>query len=395
MKVNKRKIAIFSGAIPSTTFIEHLIEGISESHEVYLFGVIDAQYQYKSKNVKVFSTPKSHSLNFLITSYRVLRLFLKNPNSVFILVKEIRRFNKLYDKWIWFSKFLPIVLYRPDIFHMQWARDLEFYWFLKEKFNIKILVSLLGSHINYTPLVEPKIANIYRQTFPEIDAFHAVSKAISKEAQFYNADNSKITLIHSPIKLTTLQKFNSNKIKNNSTLNLISVGRHHWVKGYKYSLSAMKILKENNINFHYKIIAQGHVPEDLLFQRNQLDLVNEVTFLNGISQEELFKEMQNQDVLILSSLSEGIANVVLEAMAIGLPVISTNCGGMSEVVVPNETGWLVPIRNPIAIAEAVLSLIETSEKDLQRITLNAHQLIKNEFEAKNTISQFLELYKTL
>ena len=243
MKVIKKKIAIFSGAIPSTTFIEHLIEGISETQEVYLFGVIDAQYHYKSKNIKVFSTPKSHGFNFLITSYRVLRLFLKSPNSVFILVKEIRRFNKLYDKWIWFSKFLPIVLYRPDIFHMQWARDLEFYWFLKEKFNIKILVSLLGSHINYTPLVEPKIANIYRQTFPEIDAFHAVSKAISKEAQFYNANNSKITLIHSPIKLTTLQKFNSNKIKNNSTLNLISVGRHHWVKGYKYSLSAMKILK--------------------------------------------------------------------------------------------------------------------------------------------------------
>lgn len=388
----KLKIAIFSGEIPSTTFVEHVIEGVSEHHEVYLYGVADKTYKYSSKSVKVYSTPKSHLLNFIITSYRVLRLLLKNPSDVITLIKEIKRFKSIYSKWIWFSKFLPIILYRPDVFHIQWTRDLEYYWFLKDRFRIKFIVSLLGSHINYTPLVQPYIADIYRTTFPKVDAFHAVSNAIAKEAQLYNAPLDKITLIHSPIKASTFANYRSLQPKRNAGIKLISVGRHHWVKGYKYALSAMQMLKQKNIDFHYTIIAQGNVPEELIFQRGQLGLEKEVTFLNGVAQEQLFKEMQNHDLLILSSLSEGIANVVLEAMAIGVPVISTNCGGMAEAVIPNETGWLVPMRSPQSIAEAVIEIIVTPEKEVQRITKKAHEFVKTQFNAQNSIGQFLELY---
>ena len=386
------KIAIFSGEIPSTTFIEHVIEGVSEHHEVYLYGVANKTYKYTSKRIKVFSTPKSQLLNFTMTSYRVFRLFFKRPGDVVKLIHEIRRFKSTYSKWIWFSKFLPIVLHRPDVFHIQWARDLEFYWFLKDRFQIKFIVSLLGSHINYSPLVQPYIADIYRTVFPRVDAFHAVSKAIAKEAQLYNAPLDKITLIHSPIKASTFAAYQPLKSKRNSSIKLISVGRHHWVKGYKYALSAMQLLKESKVDFHYTIIAQGNVPEDLIFQRVQLGLEKEVTFLNGVSQHQLFKEMQNHDLLILSSLSEGIANVVLEAMAIGVPVISTDCGGMAEVVIPNETGWLVPIRSPQSIAEAVIEVTQMAENKVQRITQNAHQFVITQFNAQDSIREFLELY---
>lgn len=202
----------------------------------------------------------------------------------------------------------------------------------------------------------------------------------------------KITLIHSPIKASTFSEYQTLKSKQDSCIKLISVGRHHWVKGYKYALTAMRLLKDSNVKFHYTIIAQGGIPEDLMFQRRQMDLESEVTFLNGVTQDELFKEMQNHDVLILCSLSEGIANVVLEAMAIGVPVISTNCGGMAEVVIPNETGWLVPIRNPQSIADAVNDVVQTPEKEVQRITQKAHELVKAQFNAQDSIRQFLELY---
>lgn len=386
------KIAIFSGEIPSTTFIEHVIEGVSVSHRVHLYGVLTRPYKHVSKNIKVYSTPKSHISNLLITSIRVSRLLLTCPSAMFKLMHEVRRFATLYDKWIWFSKFLPIVLYRPDVFHVQWSRDLEYYWFLKEKFNVKFIVSLLGSHINYTPIVQPYIADIYRSIFPRVDAFHAVSNAISKEAHFYGAPLDKITLIHSPIKPSAFKAYQTLKSKRTSTIKLLSVGRHHWVKGYKYALSAMRLLKDSNVKFHYTIIAQGSVPEDLMFQRRQMDLESEVTFLNGIEQQQLFKEMQNYDALILCSLSEGIANVVLEAMAIGVPVISTNCGGMAEVVIPNETGWLVPIRNPQSIADAVKDVVQTPEKEVQRIKQKAHELVKVQFNAQDSIYRFLELY---
>ena len=64
--------------------------------------------------------------------------------------------------------------------------------------------------------------------------------------------------------------------------------------------------------------------------------------------------MRSFDVLLLPSLNEGIANVVLEAMAIGVPVISTDCGGMSEVVILDTTGWLLPVRDSKAIAKGLI-----------------------------------------
>ena len=84
---------------------------------------------------------------------------------------------------------------------------------------------------------------------------------------------------------------------------------------------------------------------------NQLGINDSVNIMNELPQDELFEIMRSFDVLLLPSLNEGIANVVLEDMAIGIPVISSDCGGMPEVVIPNTTGWLVPVRDSKAIAK--------------------------------------------
>ena len=65
---------------------------------------------------------------------------------------------------------------------------------------------------------------------------------------------------------------------------------------------------------------------------------------------------------------------------------------MAEVIFPNETGWLVPVRDAEALANAVQEIIKTSEVELQRITLNAHQFVKSHFNAEDSIARFLELY---
>lgn len=397
LKENKHclKIAIFSGAIPSSTFIEHLISGVSQKHQVLLFGVVEKKKIYVSRNIKLYKTPYSHWINLCYTLWRLFLLGFKHPRDVIKLFNEVRRFKHFYQQWIWFTKFLPIVLYKPDIFHLQWARDLEFYYFLKDKFNIKLVVSLRGAHINYTPIVESRMATIYKRTFPNVNAFHAVSEAIGLEAQKYGAVPKTIILIHSPVQRSTFDKFNDLKQKRNKPLKILSIGRHHWIKGYNYAISAIQILKERGMTFEYSIIAQGKVPENILFQVNQLGLQKEVIFIAGIEQDVLFEAMQNYDILLLPSLNEGIANVVLEAMALGLPIISTDCGGMAEVVHHKETGWLVPVRDPQAIADAILDVSQTSEQELQRIMQNAHDFVKTHFNAEDSIRQFVELYESV
>jgi len=387
------KIAIFSGSIPSTTFIEKLIIGVAKTHQVQLYGVMPKATSYASKSIKIYKTPYAHLLNLIYTLYRLCILSVKAPKAIFKLCKHIQRFPRLYDKWIWFSKFLPIILYRPDVLHIQWARDLEFYWFLKTEFDIAIVVSLRGAHINYTPIVEPHIAKIYQACFPEVNAFHAVSKAIAEEALKYKALPERVKIIHSPVDAAVLQYFTPYVKTIKQTLQLVSVGRFHWKKGYDYALQTLAILRDAGLDVHYTIIAANAVPEAILFQIDQLHLKTHITITKGMPQDALLQHLATYDMMLLPSLEEGIANVVLEAMAIGLPVVSTNCGGMAEVVKPLETGWLVPVRAPKAMADAVIAVSRTSEKEVQKITSTAHQLIRNTFDADDSIADFLTLYE--
>ena len=389
------KIAIFSGSIPSSTFIEHLIKGVSTKHQVYLFGVVEHPVTYDSKNIRVYKTPHSHLLNLCLTLWRLLLLGLQRPNDIYKLLIEVKKYQRFYDRWIWFSKFVPIILYKPDIIHLQWARDLDFYYFLKSKFEMKMVLSLRGAHINYTPIVEPRIADLYNTAFPHIDAFHAVSKAISEEAQNYGAYRDKISLIHSPIPSEFFDAFSPIKTSNSEIIRVIMVGRFHWIKGYKYALDALHIL--NNKGFHVQITIVGPdiMTEAINFQVHQLELQDCIILKPSLFQADLREALKGHDIFLLSSLKEGIANVVLEAMAIGLPVISTNCGGMGEVVKHKETGWLVPVRDPQAIADAILDVSQRPKQDLQRITQDAHDFVKAEFNAVESIRQFVDLYESV
>lgn len=389
------KIAIFSGAIPSTTFIEYLIEGVAVEHRVLLFGVINTQKHYASKHITVYKTPKVQAINLIFTLYRLMLLLLSKPKAIFVLLNEIKGYTCIYDQWIWFSKFLPIVLYRPDVLHLQWARDLEFYAFLKTKFNIKLIVSLRGAHINYTPIAQPKVADVYKRTFPCVDAFHAVSKAIGQEAQLYGAQVESITVIHSPVPTVAFEHYVPFNKRNHSRFKIGSVGRFHWIKGMRYAIDACAILKARGFDFEYTCISTNALTETELFQMHQLQLVDDIQILGKLEQHELFERMKDFDVLLLPSLKEGIANVVLEAMALGIPVISADCGGMHEVVFPGQTGWLVPVRDAEAIADAIVEVQATTEVDLQRITKNAHDFVKTEFNSEDSIKQFLEMYESV
>lgn len=391
----KLKIAIFSGAIPSTTFIEHLIKNIAKHHTVLLFGTQKRKVHYNSNSIKIHKTPKPHFSNLLVSSYRVLLLLFTRPSHLIKLVNEIRKYPKLYDRWVWFTKILPIVLYKPDILHIQWARNMEFYAFLRDAYGIKLMLSLRGAHINYSPIVDKHLAEVYRKTFPSVDAFHAVSEAIGIEAEKYYADPLKIKVIHSPISPKFLKAYKVYSKPSRDKIRLLSIGRAHWVKGYHYAVQAISILKQQGYQIEYTIIGVKEKNEALSFQINQLELSQNVHFVSPIPQDELLSKLHEYDALILSSLKEGIANVVLEAMAVGLPVITTDCGGMNEVVTPLKNGFLTAYRNPEALAETIVDFLNTSEEDLKNITERAHNLIRTEFQSEDKINEFLKLYSSV
>ena len=80
-----------------------------------------------------------------------------------------------------------------------------------------------------------------------------------------------------------------------------------------------------------------------------------------MSHEETISQLSNSDLLLLPSIEEGISNAVLEAMILGVPVISTNCGGMVEVITNNKNGFIVPVRDPDSIAETIQNFINLNK----------------------------------
>ena len=204
----------------------------------------------------------------------------------------------------------------------------------------------------------------------------------------------KISIIN-PAVNKTIFKHNNKNIKKTSTksLNIVSIGRFHWIKGYMYALDAMSILKTEGINFHYTIISSDLVSENIQYQLNDLGLGNYIEIINGLSNDKVIEQLPNYDLLILPSFEEGISNDVLEAMALRVPVVSTNCGGMNEIINHNENGFLIPIRDSIKLAEEIKKFIKMSESKILKIVDAAEQTIKDNYLLDHQVNKMLQIYK--
>jgi colanic acid/amylovoran biosynthesis glycosyltransferase len=106
--------------------------------------------------------------------------------------------------------------------------------------------------------------------------------------------------------------------------------------------------------------------------------------------EEVRDKLQQADAFLLSSLSEGISNAVLEAMACGLPVVTTDCGGMREAVTTNVEGFVVPVRESEQMSQALATLCEDAALRT-RMGRAARKRVLQEFTLSQQVSNFAAL----
>lgn len=383
------KIAIYSGGIPSTTFIERLINAVaSNGYTVYLFGKIEREIKYESTNIKIFSTNSNRFYSAVILMLRAAKLLISKPKYFFKYFFWAYQTKKKYYELL---KQLPVVLHMPDVFHIQWAKGVDQWFFLKELFGVKVVVSLRGAHINYSPLVNDNLKIMYQKYFPYCDRFHAVSNDIKQAAVGFGAQPEKIEVIYSGIKHSGPLKKN---YETKGTLKLISIGRYHWPKGYDFALRAIQLLKERNFDVYYTILGDGN-PEECLFLQHELQL-QEITEISGpIAHDKLFEKLLSYDALLLPSVSEGISNVAIESMSVGLPVLSTNVNGMGELISNRYNGLLFESSNADAMADAIEYFYSLTAHEREAISHNAIKSLQGKFDYATFYSSVNSFYKKL
>ncbi|PYI56698.1 MAG: hypothetical protein DMC62_02390 [Verrucomicrobia bacterium] len=144
---------------------------------------------------------------------------------------------------------------------------------------------------------------------------------------------------------------------------IVAVGRLIDKKRFADLIRACRLLMERGRSFRCEIIGEGPLEKELHQQIHDLDLQNYVKLLGPKPQHEIAEHLAMGTVFVLPSLidaSGGMDNlptVIMEAMATGLPVISTPIGGIPEMVVQNETGVLVPAGDSSALASAIERVI--------------------------------------
>jgi len=170
---------------------------------------------------------------------------------------------------------------------------------------------------------------------------------------------------------------------------LINVGRLEKIKGTDYLIDAMRILKENKIQVKLIIVGDGKLKKDLEREVKKQQL--NIEFMGNNIHERALEYLLASDIFILPSLSEGFPNVCLEAMAAGLSIVTTDIGGMSEIVDGN--GFLVKPENPEEIARAVQKLVE--DQDLREELGKKGKLKVKNYEFKRIVREIEEVYEDL
>jgi glycosyltransferase involved in cell wall biosynthesis len=173
-----------------------------------------------------------------------------------------------------------------------------------------------------------------------------------------------------------------------STASILSVGRVVHQKGLDLGLMALADLQD--LAWEWRIVGDGPQAAHLREILKREGLEDRVEFLGWAGAAELAAEYRRASLFVFPSRHEGMPNALLEAMASGLPVIASQIAGNEELVVPGETGILVPPDDPDALREALRWLL-VDESARERMGLAARRRVEADFRWDTTVDGYLAI----
>ena len=221
----------------------------------------------------------------------------------------------------------------------------------------------------------------------------AVSSGVKLDLErHYHVRHGRIRVFGNGVRDGFLEAGRSSSIVKDVSM-ILYVGRLEYGKGLLDLVKSMKIVNAKVPNAKLVIVGKGPLLYQLMRAIAELKLSKNVILKGFHSYDEVLSDYLRASIFVLPSHIEGLATVILEAMACKDAVVATDVRGISEVVKSGKTGLLVPKKEPIALANAIICLLENPDLR-ERLAKNARRLIEEEFTWEKVADRVVEAYLT-
>jgi len=332
----------------------------------------DEKYQHK-----IICLTHSEGLESRLTKdVEIIELNKKNGNDFGLHLNLAKLFRK----------------YKPTILHTYNIPTIE-YHFTAWLMGVKGRIHAEHGRDASDPLGKNKKYNYLRKTLsPFIQRYVAVSNDLSSwMLNDLKLPDNKVKLILNGVD-TEQFKSVENKVIDQAFVKLGIIGRLDPVKDHKTLFNAVQYLKQKNKNVKLYVIGDGPERNNLADYVHQMHLEDDIVFLGA--KKDIAKQLEQLDVFILSSIAEGIPVTLIEAMSCALPTVTTDVGGIPEVVQNNKTGLLVPPKQAEQMADALLNYIDNPDLRLKHGQAGRKRIIEH-FSLDAMVEKYTSEYEKL
>ncbi len=390
--------------------INLIVNSFPVASETFLFNLVTCLEQ-KGMDVTVIAS--THSLHEELYKDRMnewsgkINYLKVKPLKSFIhylwaICKNSLLFSNLLKKHglrkaIYFiGVFKSLIANKPDIIHFAFSGIAVQYLPIMSALNMKTktMVSCRGTGEKVMPIIDPERKIKLAILFQLIHRVHTVSDDILNTVIKYGL-NKQMAFINRPaIQVDSFLFSKRVRPSESKPYIIITTGRLNYQKGYVFALLALQNLLGQGKFFEYHILGDGPDKEQLKYLVCELGLQEKVHIHGRVSTAKVRNLLDQAHIFLLPSIYEGISNAALEAMAKGVPLITTNAGGMEEVIKNGYNGIIIPKFDGLAMTNALLNVMENYEHALI-MAQRAFQTIQINHRMEEQIKIFIKEYQLL
>lgn len=277
-----------------------------------------------------------------------------------------------------------------DIMFLNMSQDLKFGGITGKLAGLEKIIYRRGSAIP----IKDRFYNKYllNKCVTDIIANSKSTKETILRNTSHWLNEDKIELIYNGIDLAKIDQGLKNPVDIRKEFNIAAdkiiignIGRLSYQKGHEFLIEAVELLKEKRTDFVVLIIGDGEREAEVKELVNKKDL-NQYIIFTGF-RDDVYNILPELDFLIHTARWEGFGFVIAEAMAAGLPVVSTDVSNISEIIVDGETGYLAEAGNPEDISKKIIRIINLEKPFYMKMGRKGRSYIKNNFTMDKKIKE--------